>query len=235
MKSSYGSLQEECYEANMQLNALGLVIYTFGNVSAVDRKSSVFAIKPSGMPYETLKPEDIVIVDFDNKIVEGKLRPSSDTKTHAWLYKNWENIGGIAHTHATYSVAWAQSLKDIPVFGTTHADHLTEAIPCAPPMADDLIEGDYEHNTGVQITSCFQGRGLDYQEVPMVLIGNHGPFTWGDTAAKAVYNSKVLEELAKMAAITLQINPGAKNMKEALIKKHYERKHGKNAYYGQNK
>lgn len=227
-------MKEECYEANMQLNALGLVIYTFGNVSAVDRNAATFAIKPSGVPYETLSPENIVIVDFDNNIVEGNLRPSSDTKTHAYLYKNWNNIGGIAHTHAIYSVAWAQSLKDIPIFGTTHADHLTEDIPCATPMADNLIEGDYEYNTGIQIISCFEDRKISYEEVPMVLIGSHGPFTWGKTAAKAVYHSKVLEELARMAAITLQINPNAQRMKDALIKKHYERKHGKDAYYGQN-
>lgn len=233
MNSQFKTLKEECYEANMQLNALGLVIYTFGNVSAVDRNAAVFAIKPSGMPYETLSPDDMVIVDFENNIVEGNLRPSSDTKTHAYLYKFWNNIGGIAHTHATYSCAWAQSLKDIPIFGTTHADHLTEDIPCAAPMADSLIEGDYEHNTGIQITSCFSERNISYEEVPMVLIGNHGPFTWGKTAAKAVYHSKVLEELAKMAAITLQINPDAQRIKDALIKKHFERKHGKDAYYGQ--
>ncbi len=231
--SSYKELKEACYEANIELNDLGLVIYTFGNVSAVDRSAGVFAIKPSGVPYETLKPEDCVIVDFDNNIVEGKLRPSSDTKTHAWLYKNWEHIGGVAHTHATYSVSWAQAQRDIPIFGTTHADHLTHDIPCAAPMHDELIEGNYEHNTGIQITDCFTERQLDYQEVPMVLIGNHGPFTWGKDAAKAVYNSKVLEEVARMAYLTLQINPNAPRLKDSLIKKHYERKHGKNAYYGQ--
>lgn len=217
----------------MQLNELGLVIYTFGNVSAVDREKGVFSIKPSGVPYEKLKPEDIVILDFDNTVIEGEMRPSSDTKTHAFLYKNWENIGGIAHTHATYSVAWAQSQKDIPIFGTTHADHLTEDIPCAAPMSDDLIEGNYEHNTGIQILDCFKEREISYEEVPMVLIGNHGPFTWGATAAKAVYNSKVLEAVAEMAYLTLQINPDAPRLKDSLIKKHYERKHGKNAYYGQ--
>jgi len=229
----YKSLKEECYEANMELDALGLVIYTFGNVSAVDRKNGVFAIKPSGVPYEILKPEDIVIIDFDNEIVEGSKRPSSDTKTHAYLYKHWENIGGIAHTHATYSVAWAQAQMDIPVFGTTHADHLTADIPCAEPMHDDLIAGNYEHNTGIQILDCFKTKGLDYTEVNMVLLGNHGPFAWGETAAKAVYNSKVLEEIARMAQLTLQINPNAPRLKDSLIKKHYERKHGKDAYYGQ--
>lgn len=234
MSSKYQALKQECYEANMELDALNLVIYTFGNVSAVDRDKKVFAIKPSGVPYETLKPEDIVIVDFDNNVIEGEMRPSSDTKTHAFLYKNWEYIGGIAHTHATYSVAWAQSQQDIPIFGTTHADHLTADIPCAPPMRDELIEGNYEHNTGIQILDCFKEKKLSYEEVPMVLIGNHGPFTWGKDAAKAVYNSKVLEEVAKMALLTRQINPDAPRMKDSLIKKHYERKHGKNAYYGQN-
>lgn len=234
MSSKYKALKQECYEANMELDALNLVIYTFGNVSAVDREKKVFAIKPSGVPYEELKPEDIVILDFDNNVIEGEMRPSSDTKTHAFLYKNWKNIGGIAHTHATYSVAWAQSQLDIPIFGTTHADHLTADIPCAPPMRDELIEGNYEHNTGIQILDCFKDKNLSYEEVPMVLIGNHGPFTWGKDAAKAVYNSKVLEEVAKMALLTKQINPEAPRMKDSLIKKHYERKHGKNAYYGQN-
>lgn len=233
MGSKFKSLKEECYEANMELNALGLVIYTFGNVSAVDRDNAVFAIKPSGVPYEALKPEDMVVLDYDNNVVEGNLRPSSDTKTHSYLYKNWENIGGVAHTHAMYSVAWAQAQRDIPIFGTTHADHLTQDIPCAPPMADELIEGNYEHNTGIQILDCFKERNLDYNEVEMVLIGNHGPFAWGKNAAKAVYNTKVLETVAQMAYLTLQINPDAPRLKDSLIKKHYERKHGKNAYYGQ--
>lgn len=231
--SKYQALKEECYKANMQLNELGLVVYTFGNVSAVDRKNKVFAIKPSGVPYETLQPEDIVIVDFDNNIVEGVMRPSSDTKTHAFLYKNWEDIGGIAHTHATYSVAWAQAQKDIPVFGTTHADHLTNDIPCAAPMKDELIQGNYEHNTGIQILECFKEKELSYAEVQMILIGNHGPFTWGKDAAKAVYNSKVLEEVAKMAFMTMQLDSNAPRLKDALIKKHFNRKHGKDSYYGQ--
>lgn len=233
MSSQYKDLKQECYEANMQLNALNLVVYTFGNVSAVDRENGVFAIKPSGVPYEDLKPEDIVIVDFDNNIIEGTMRPSSDTKTHAYLYKNWPNIGGVAHTHATYSVAWAQSQRDIPIFGTTHADHLTSDIPCAPPMSDSLIEGNYEHNTGIQILDCFKEKNLSYEEVEMILIGNHGPFAWGKNAAKAVYNSKVLEVVAEMAYLTLQINPNAPRLKDSLIKKHYNRKHGKDSYYGQ--
>ncbi|MDF1518614.1 MAG: L-ribulose-5-phosphate 4-epimerase, partial [Lutibacter sp.] len=227
MSSIYKNLKQECYEANMQLNALGLVVYTFGNVSAVDREKGVFAIKPSGVPYELLKPEDIVILDFDNNIIEGTMRPSSDTKTHAYLYKNWDDIGGIAHTHALYSVSWAQAQLDIPIFGTTHADHLTADIPCAPPMSDELIKGNYEHNTGIQILDCFKNKGLSHKEVEMVLIGNHGPFTWGKDAAKAVYNSKVLEVVAQMAYLTLQINPNAPRLKDSLIKKHYDRKHGK--------
>jgi L-ribulose-5-phosphate 4-epimerase len=233
MNSNYKELKRECYEANMELDSLKLVIYTFGNVSAVDRSKGVFAIKPSGVPYQILKPEDIVIMDFENNIIEGEMRPSSDTKTHAYLYKNWDEIGGIAHTHATYSVAWAQAQRDIPIFGTTHADHLTTDIPCAPPMRDELIEGNYELNTGIQILDCFKEKNLSYKEVQMVLIGNHGPFTWGENAAKAVYNSKVLEEVARMALLTLQINPEAPRLKDSLIKKHYERKHGKDAYYGQ--
>ena len=217
----------------MWLNELGLVVFTFGNVSAVDRVNGTFAIKPSGIPYENLKPDDIVIVDFENTIVEGNMKPSSDTKTHAFLYKNWSDIGGIAHTHATYSVAWAQAQKDIPILGTTHADHLTEDIPCAPPMSDALIQGNYEHNTGIQIIDCFNDRKLSHIEVPMILIGNHGPFTWGKNAEQAVFNSKILETVAEMAYLTLAINPKAPKLKESLIKKHYERKHGKNAYYGQ--
>ena len=217
----------------MQLNALDLVVYTFGNVSAVDREKGVFAIKPSGIAYENLKPENIVILDYDNNIVEGTMRPSSDTKTHSYLYKNWDDIGGIAHTHAKFSCAWAQAQQDVPIFGTTHADHLTADIPCAPPMSDELIQGNYEHNTGIQILDCFKDKNLSHKEVEMILIGNHGPFAWGKNAAKAVYNSKVLEVVAEMAYLTLQINPNAKRLKNSLIKKHYERKHGKNAYYGQ--
>ncbi|SDM28103.1 L-ribulose-5-phosphate 4-epimerase [Kriegella aquimaris] len=233
MGSKYKELKRECYEANMQLNALGLVIHTFGNVSAVDRATGAFAIKPSGVPYEELNAEDIVVVDYDANTVDGNLRPSSDTKTHAFLYKNWDDIGGIAHTHATYSVAWAQAQQDIPIFGTTHADHLTTDIPCAPPMSDELIAGNYEHNTGIQILECFKKKEISHTEVEMVLLGNHGPFTWGENAAKAVYNSTILEAVAQMAYLTLQINPQALRLKDSLIKKHHDRKHGKDAYYGQ--
>jgi len=231
--STYKEIKREAYEGNMELPKLGLVLYTFGNVSAVNRDAGVFAIKPSGVPYEQLKPEDMVIVDFDARVVEGTMRPSSDTKTHAVLYKYWEEIGGIVHTHSTYGTAWAQSQLDIPIMGTTHADHLTEDIPCAQVMSDEMIQGNYEHQTGFQILNCFKERGFDYREVEMVLVSNHAPFTWGKNAAKAVYNSAVLEQVAKMAYLSRQINPQAPRLKEALIQKHYERKHGEGAYYGQ--
>ncbi len=231
--SAYQSIKEEAYEANMQLPALGLVLFTFGNVSVADHKAGVFAIKPSGVPYEKLTVDQIVVVDFEAKIVEGGGRPSSDTKTHAVLYKNWEHIGGIVHTHSTYATAWAQAQRDIPIFGTTHADYLTVDIPCAPPMHDDMIKGDYEHQTGFQIINCFREKNLSYQEVEMVLVGNHAPFTWGKSAEKAVYNAAVLEEVARMAHLTEQINPQAPRLKSSLIQKHFERKHGPGAYYGQ--
>jgi L-ribulose-5-phosphate 4-epimerase len=231
--SKYDHIRNEAYEANMQLPKLGLVLFTFGNVSAADRSLGVFAIKPSGVPYEQLTPQKMVIVDFDGKTVDGNLRPSSDTLTHAVLYKHWEKVGGITHTHSTYATSWAQSQRDIPIFGTTHADHNTVDIPCAPPMSDEMIRGDYEYQTGFQILNCFKEKKLDYEEVEMVLVGNHAPFTWGKDAAKAVYNSAVLESVAQMALLTEQINPKAPRLKDALIKKHFERKHGPNSYYGQ--
>jgi L-ribulose-5-phosphate 4-epimerase len=231
--SKYQHIQEEAYAANMELPELKLVIFTFGNVSAVDRSLGVFAIKPSGVAYEELSPEKMVIVDFDGNTVEGKLRPSSDTKTHAVLYKHWDSIGGIVHTHSTYATAWAQSQRDIPIFGTTHADYNTVNIPCAPPMSDEMIKGDYEYQTGFQIMNCLQEKGMSYKEVEMVLVGNHAPFTWGKNAHKAVHNSAVLEAIAQMALLTEQINPKAPRLKDALINKHYERKHGEGSYYGQ--
>lgn len=233
LNPAYAVIRQQAYEANMQLPALGLVLFTFGNVSAADHSLGVFAIKPSGVPYEKLSPENMVIVDFDGNTVEGDLRPSSDTKTHAVLYKHWPKIGGIVHTHSTYCTAWAQSQRDIPLFGTTHADYNTVDIPCAPPMDDAMIEGNYEYETGFQIMNCFNDRGLDYKEVEMVLVGNHAPFTWGKTADKAVHNSAVLECVAKMALLTEQINPQAPRLKEALKRKHWERKHGPDSYYGQ--
>lgn len=233
MKSAYQSLKEACYEANMQLPQLGLVLFTFGNASVTDRSAGVFAIKPSGVPYASLRAEDIVILDFEAQVVEGTKRASSDTKTHAVLYKHWENIGGIVHTHSTYATAWAQTQLDIPILGTTHADHLTVDIPCAPPMEDAMIQGNYEYETGFQIMNDFARRGYSYEEVEMILVGNHAPFTWGKTVEKAVYNSAVLEEVARMAYLSVTIRPDVPRLKDALIQKHYERKHGKNAYYGQ--
>ena len=233
MSNTYNHIKQSAYEANMQLPKLELVLFTFGNVSAADRALGVFAIKPSGVPYDELSAEKMVIVDFDGKIVEGTLRPSSDTKTHAVLYKHWEKIGGIVHTHSTYATAWAQAQRDIPIFGTTHADHNTVDIPCAPPMSDEMIKGDYEYETGFQIMNCLRDRKLSYEELEMVLVGNHAPFTWGKTPEKAVYNSAVLESVAQMALLTEQINPKAPRLKDALIKKHFERKHGPDSYYGQ--
>ncbi len=231
--SKYLALQQAAYDANMQLPKLGLVLFTFGNVSAADRNLGVFAIKPSGVPYENLSPQKMVIVDFEGNTVEGSLRPSSDTQTHAVLYKHWPNIGGIVHTHSTYATAWAQSLRSIPIFGTTHADHNTVDIPCAPPMSDDMIQGNYEYETGFQIMNELAARGLSYEEIEMILVGNHAPFTWGKTPEKAVYNSAVLESIAQMALLTEQINANAPRLKDALIKKHFDRKHGINSYYGQ--
>jgi L-ribulose-5-phosphate 4-epimerase len=231
--SKYLHIQEQAFKANMQLTELNLVVFTFGNVSVADRKLGVFAIKPSGVPYKELSAEKMVIVDFEGKTVDGKLRPSSDTLTHAVLYKHWEKINAIVHTHSTYATAWAQSQRDIPVFGTTHADHTTVDIPCAPPMSDEMIKGNYEYETGFQIMNHFSEKKLSYEEVEMILVGNHAPFTWGKTADKAVYNAGVLEEIAKMAYLTEQINPVAPRLKDALIKKHFERKHGPDSYYGQ--
>jgi len=233
MSNRYQSIKQEAYEANMQLPALGLVLFTFGNVSVVDREAGVFAIKPSGVPYPLLTPDQIVVVDFDGQTVEGTARPSSDTKTHAVLYKHWDDIGGIVHTHSTYATAWAQAQRDIPVYGTTHADHLTCDVPCAAPMHDDMIKGNYEHQTGFQIMQCLLQKKLSYKDVEMVLVGNHAPFTWGKTAEKAVYNAAVLEEVARMAYLTECIRPECPKLKESLIRKHFERKHGPDAYYGQ--
>lgn len=230
----FESLRKECYEANMELPKLGLVIYTFGNVSCIDRKAGVFAIKPSGVDYDKLKPEEIVIVGLDGKVADGSLRPSSDTNTHLELYKAFPSLGGIVHTHSTFAVAWAQAARAVPLYGTTHADHLAADIPCTEFMADDRIRNDYETETGLQIIDCFEKHNLDAAEIPMALVAGHGPFTWGATAAKAVYHARVLEELCKMAYITELVNPKVQRLKDSLIQKHYNRKHGKDAYYGQN-
>lgn len=232
--SKYKSLKQECYEANMQLPELGLVIYTFGNVSSIDRATGVYAIKPSGVDYNTLNWQDIVIIDLENNIIDGSMRPSSDSKTHMVLYNAFENIGGIVHTHSTYAVAWAQAKRAVPIYGTTHADHLPCDIPCTEVMADEKISGDYEKETGLQIIEAFKKQKLKPDEVQMALVASHGPFTWGIDAEKAVYNSRVLEELCKMALLTERSAPNIERIKDSLIQKHYSRKHGNNAYYGQN-
>jgi L-ribulose-5-phosphate 4-epimerase len=229
----FQTLKEQAYEANMEIPKQKLAIYTFGNVSAIDRQAGVMAIKPSGVPYAQLKVEDMVLVDLDNRVVEGKMRPSSDTKTHTLLYRSFTQIGGICHTHSTYAVAWAQALLPIPNLGTTHADHLVSSVPITAVMSDEMIQGDYEHETGNQIVQAFAQQNLSTAEVEMVLVASHGPFTWGKDAAKAVYNAAVLEELAKMAYLTRQLNPNVTEIKQSLKDKHFLRKHGAGAYYGQ--
>ena len=231
--SKYKYLKELVYEANMEIPKEELAIVTFGNVSGIDRAEGVVAIKPSGIPYHKLKVEDIVIVDLDNVVIEGNMRPSSDTRTHTLLYKSFPSIGGVCHTHSTYAVAWAQAMKPIPNLGTTHADHLTSEIPVTAVMSDEMIRRDYEMETGNQILDKFRESSLSPEEVEMVLVACHGPFTWGKDPAKAVYNAIVLEEIARMAFLTLQINPETPSIKQSLIDKHYFRKHGKDAYYGQ--
>ena len=235
MKSMYSDLKDQAWHANMEIPRRGLAIYTFGNVSALDADRAVFAIKPSGVSYDALTAADIVVVDLDAKVVEGTLRPSSDTKTHAALYRSFQasggGIGGIVHTHSTYATAWAQAGMAIPIYGTTHADHLAEDVPCTAVMTAEAVRGDYEAETGTQIIDCFRTRNP--REIPMVLVAGHGPFTWGKTADKAVYHAVVLEELAKMASITRSLDPHAGRLPDYLVRKHYERKHGTGAYYGQ--
>jgi L-ribulose-5-phosphate 4-epimerase len=231
MTSSYAELKERSWQANMEIPRRGLAIYTFGNVSAFDAGRAVFAIKPSGVAYESLTPADMVVVDLESKVVEGQLRPSSDTKTHAALYRAFQGIGGIVHTHSTYATAWAQAGMAIPIYGTTHADHLAEDVPCTAVMTAEAVNGDYEAETGTQIIDCFRKR--DPGHTPMVLVAGHAPFTWGKTAEKAVYHAVFLEELAKMASITRSLDPHAARLPEYLVRKHFERKHGKSAYYGQ--
>jgi L-ribulose-5-phosphate 4-epimerase len=231
MKSSYTELKEQAWQANMEIPRRGLAIYTFGNVSAFDAARAVFAIKPSGVAYENLTAADMVVLSLDANIIEGHLRPSSDTKTHAALYRAFPGIGGIVHTHSTYASAWAQARLPIPLLGTTHADHLEEDVPCTEVMTAEAVEGDYEAETGSQIIDCFRTR--DPLRTPMVLVAGHGPFAWGKTADKAVYHAVVLEELAKTALITLTLDPRASRLPEHLVRKHFERKHGKSAYYGQ--
>lgn len=230
---SFKDLKRAAYEANMELHRRHLVVYNFGNVSQIDRSKGVIAIKPSGVQYNILTVEDMVIVDLDNVVVEGKLRPSSDTKTHTHLYRQFDMVGGVTHTHSTYATAWAQAQLAIPCMGTTHADFVYGEIPCTAVITDLQIQSDYEEETGVQITDCFKDRRPD--ESPMVIVAGHGPFTWGDDAAKAVYHAVILEEVARIAYLTKTLRPGIEPLKQAIIDKHFLRKHGKNAYYGQSK
>ena len=227
----YLELQSRALACNLRLPASGLVTGTFGNASAFDRQRGVFAIKPSGVPFSDLKAEDLPVLDLTGKVVYGGLRPSSDMPTHALLYEAWPDIGGVVHTHSPYAVAWAQAMRPIPVFGTTHADHCDGDIPCTAPMADDRIAGNYEVETGRQILDTLAG--VSHLDVTMVHVACHGPFTWGTTPEKAVDNSIALELIAQMALHTLQIAPQTPRLKESLLKKHFERKHGPDAYYGQ--
>ena len=224
-------LKEQVYQANMLLPAHHLVTFTWGNVSGIDRESGLVVIKPSGVEYDTMKPEDMVVVDLDGKVVEGKYRPSSDTPTHVELYKAFPKVGGIVHTHSSWATSWAQAGRSIPCYGTTHADYMYGEIPCVRNLTQEEIDEGYEKNTGTVIISYFQDR--DYEAVPCVLCKNHGPFAWGKDPAEAVHNAVVLEEVAKMATRCERINPHLEPAPQRLLDKHYYRKHGANAYYGQ--
>lgn len=227
----YASLKEAVYEANLELDRRGLIIYTFGNVSQIDRQKGVVAIKPSGVSYADMRAEDMVVLDLEGNALEKGLRPSSDTPTHLHLYRSFPEVGGITHTHSLYATAWAQAQRPIPCLGTTHADYVFGDIPCTQVITDEQIQNDYERETGVQITDAFAGRSP--VETPMALVAGHGPFTWGKDANASVYHAVILEQLAHMAWVTLDIAPETPALKQTILDKHYQRKHGKNAYYGQ--
>ena len=224
------ALKEAVLKANLDLVKHGLVLFTWGNVSGIDRNENLIVIKPSGVSYDDMQASDMVVVDFSGKVIEGKYKPSSDTLTHIELYKAFPEIGGIVHTHSTYAVAWAQALKAIPAMGTTHADHFYGEIPCTRILTQEEVNRGYEKETGVVIVETFKNKNPLH--LPGVLVGNHGPFAWGANADKAVYNAVVLEEVARMAMLTFQL--GNENpINQYLLDKHFNRKHGKNAYYGQ--
>ena len=225
-------LKEKVCRANLDFVRHGLVIFTWGNVSAIDRQSGLVVIKPSGVSYDNMKPSDMVVVDLDGKVVEGDLNPSSDTPTHLVLYKAFPEIGGVVHTHSTYATAWAQAGIDLPNIGTTHADYFHDAVPCTADMSRPQVEGEYELETGNVIVERF--KGLNPVHTPGVLVKNHGPCTWGKDAFEAVHNAVVLEQVAKMAFISFSVNPSL-TMNPLLVEKHFSRKHGPNAYYGQKK
>lgn len=227
------ALKEEVFQANLELPKHGLIKYTWGNVSAVDRAEKLFVIKPSGVDYETMTASDMVVCDFDGKVVEGELNPSSDTPTHAYLYQHFPEIGGVVHTHSTWATIWAQAGLDVPAMGTTHADTFYGAVPCARYLSQAEIDEGYEWNTGKVIVETFEERGLDPMAIPGVLLHGHGPFTWGKDAKAAVMNAVVLDEVAKMNFFARELNHFAPELPQRILDKHYLRKHGKNAYYGQ--
>ncbi len=226
-------MRQEVFKANLLLKELGLVIFTWGNVSAIDRESGLVIIKPSGVVYEKMQLEDLVVVDMEGNTLSGKYNPSSDLATHLEIYRNFPECGGVAHTHSRMATAWAQAGTDLPAFGTTHADYFYGAIPCTRPLDSKAIQGAYEHETGRVIVEAFSQRNLDPMAVPAVLVNGHGPFTWGRDAGDAVNNTVVLEEIAAIASSSLAINSQLHNIPQELLDKHYLRKHGKDAYYGQ--
>ena len=227
------ALKQQVYEANMELPRRGLVTYTWGNVSGIDREKGLFVIKPSGVEYDELTPAMLVVMDLNGNKVEGDLNPSSDTKTHLELYRAFPQLGGIVHTHSTHAVAFAQARRDLPAFGTTHADYFYGPVPCTRELTPEEIDEDYEKNTGKVIVETFKARGIDPLYVPGVLCASHGPFTWGKDAHEAVHNAVVLEEIAFMDWHAMALNPKQGTMQKTLLDKHYLRKHGENAYYGQ--
>ena len=228
-------LKEQVYKANMALVEHGLVIFTWGNVSGIDREKGLVVIKPSGVSYDVMKADDMVVVDLaTGAVVEGDLRPSSDTPTHLAIYRAWPEVGGVVHTHSTYATAWAQAGIALPNIGTTHADYFHNAIPCTPDMTESEVKGDYELETGNVIVNTFNGGGINPMHTPGVLVKNHGPFAWGKTPDEAVHNAVVMEQVAKMAFVAYQVNPHL-TMNPLLVEKHFSRKHGPNAYYGQKK
>ncbi|MDR3311923.1 MAG: L-ribulose-5-phosphate 4-epimerase AraD [Spirochaetaceae bacterium] len=233
--SDYAALREEALAANREIPRRNLAIYTWGNVSAYDPAAGVFAIKPSGVAYDDLTADSMVVLDLEGALVWGTLRPSSDTATHRALYRAFaaSGIRGITHTHSPHAVAWAQARLDVPLFGTTHADHGAEDIPCTALLSEEAVTKDYEAETGSLIVETFRSRGTNPAHMPMVLVAGHGPFAWGTSAAQSVYHAAVLEEVCKMAALTLALNPAAPPLPGYLVHKHWERKHGPQAYYGQ--
>lgn len=226
-------LKKEVFEANLALVKNNLVVLTWGNVSGIDTEKGLIVIKPSGVSYDNMKVDDMVVVDLEGNVVEGNLRPSSDTATHIELYKKYPNLGGIVHTHSTYATSWAQAKRDIPSYGTTHADTFYGSVPCTRKLTNDEIKSDYEKNTGFVIIETLESRNIEILSVPGIIVGSHGPFSWGETPSKAVSNAVVLEEVSKMALITENLNHYITPIEKELQDKHYFRKHGKNAYYGQ--